>query len=167
MPEEETIIAEKLKFNGIFDMKDFYAFLYDVMVSMGYDVQEDHYKQKELQAGNQLEISWTCDKNVDDYTKFVIKVNYFIVGLKTVEVQKGDVKVSSNKGDIEMKFKAVLRTDYEGRWEAQPFLKIVKKLYENYLYRSSYMQWKKKISEELNQLHNEAKAFFHLQRISS
>lgn len=167
MPEEETVIAEKLKFNGVFDMKDFYAFLYDVMVSLGYDIQEDHYKQKESPNGNQLEIMWTCEKSVDDYTKFVIRINYFIVGLKVVEVQKGDVKVSTNKGDIEMKFKGILRTDYEGRWETQPFLHLVKKIYENYLYKSTYNQWKTKVAEELNQLHNEAKAFFHLQRMTS
>ena len=166
MPEEETVVSAKLKFNGIFDLKEFYAFLYDVFVSLGYDVQEDHYKQKEQQSGNLLQIQWTCEKAVDDYTKFVLKLTYFIIGLKNIEVQKGNVKVSTNKGDIELKMKAILRTDYEGRWETQPFLKLVKKVYENYLYRSQYQQWKKKIYEELTQAHNEAKAFFHLQKMT-
>lgn len=165
MPEE-TLVAgpSKVKYNGVFSLSDFYRLLYDLFVSQGYVVEETKYKEKNESIGKQIEISWEGEKLVDDYTKFVIKVTVFMIGINKVKVQKDGVEAKMNKGDVEISFKAILTTDYDSRWESSPVLKFLKGVYDTYLYRSTFDSWRKQIYEEMYSIQNEMKAFFNLSR---
>jgi len=166
MPEETKVAGpSKVKYAGVFDLKGFYKLLYDILaVTLKYTVEEEKYKEKVDSGGKLLEIRWRAEKKVDDYTLFIIEVNIFITGLTPVTVERDGVETKANKGDIEVTFKCKLQTDYEGRWESSPILKFLKGVYDTYLYRSTFENWKKKIYEEMYTAQNEIKAFFNLSR---
>jgi len=167
MPEEETILRLKLNVKGVFDIRDFYTYFYDVITTLGYDVYEKNYARLEKKGTTDLKILWDCIKIVDDYTRFYIKMGCYAQDLESVEVEKEDLKVLAERGEVNLNLVAVIRTDWQARWETSPILKFLKKIFENYVYKATYNRWKEQISRELHQAHNEAKAFFHLQKINA
>ncbi len=165
MSEEYTVAGtSKVRYVGVFDLGEVYKLLYDLLTAENYTVEEEKYKEKITNAGKQIEINWVAEKKVDDYTMFVIKISYFIVGLEKVKVKRDGVEVSMNKGDIEIAFKAILKTDYENRWETSPILKFLKGIYDVYIYKSTFENWKKQIYNEMYSIQNEIKSHFNLSR---
>ncbi len=165
MSEEFTVAGtSKVRYIGVFDLGEVYKLLYDLLTAENYTVEEEKYKEKITSAGKQIEINWVAQKKVDDYTMFIIKIGYFIVGLEKVKVKREGVEVSMNKGDIEISFKAILKTDYENRWETSPILKFLKGIYDVYIYKSTFENWKKQIYNEMYSIQNEIKSHFNLSR---
>ncbi len=156
MPEEETVAKTKIKYKGGFDLGDAYDVLHDLFVTMGYTVEEKKYKEtvKKDKGEKDLQITWECDKNVDDFTKFMININFFIIGFK-----KG-------WADAEIAFKSALRTDYEGRWETNPFLKFLKGVYKKYLYKSVYDEWKTQVRDEMYQIKTELESYLRVEKLA-
>jgi hypothetical protein len=165
MAEETPISEARVKYKGIFEFDDYYRILYDLFTAQGYMVDEVKYRQKEAPDGSrEVEIIWKCIKDVDDYTRFLIEVTTFIVGMKEIPVQRGEMKTVATRGDIEIRMKSVLVTDYQDRWETSPFLKFLKGVYDRYIYRSTFEGYKDKVREEMYLVENEIKAFFNLSR---
>jgi len=153
MPEEETIAKAKIKYKGSFDLGDAYDVLHDLFVTMGFTVEESKYKETVKGDKKDLQITWDCEKNVDDYTKFIISVNFFILGF------------SKQGADAEINFKCKLRTDYEGRWDANPFLKFMKGVFQKYLYRGTYAEWKTQVRDEMYQIKTELESYLRVEKI--
>jgi hypothetical protein len=154
----------KVTFTGIFDLDEWYRLMYELFTTFGYEVNERKYKEKMKPQGKDIEMIWDCQRKVDDYTKFYIRVEVFGLAVKRVSVQKGGVEKNADKGTLEITFKSILITDYENRWETHPVLKFMKGMYDKYLYRPTFDHWKDKIYEEMYHIQNEVKAFFNLSR---
>ena len=165
MSEEASVGKTVVKFQGTFDMLDYYKKMHDLIESLGYDIDEDKYKYKENPGpSNDIEIEWTCAKTGDDYTKFKILCKPFMDSAKKVEVQKGTARVKLSKANLELEIRASLITDFEDRWERHPIMKFFKGLFDRYLYKPTYETWQAKIWEEMYTIENEMKAFFGLAR---
>ncbi len=162
--EEIAITKARAKYTGIFDFGDYYRLLYDVFRSMGYDVEEQKYKHKTIPDGDEIEIEWNCYKKVDDYSLFRIFAKTLVLGLKRVPVVVEGVQTKKDKGTIELELKCFIQTDYENRWETNPFMKFLKGVYDTYFYRSTFNTWKGKVATDMHTAENETKAFFHMQR---
>ncbi|MDD5417832.1 MAG: hypothetical protein PHW96_03010 [Candidatus Nanoarchaeia archaeon] len=158
MPEEDSITRTRMNYKGYFKLREFYNFLYDVCTSLGYDVIELECKQ----ASDSFEFEWRNEKSVDDFTMFVIKIKTRITDLK----EENNGKEKLNKGNVELTIQAVLRTDYNAKWEINPMLKFMKGIYERYIYKPTYDHWVEKVKEEMNEALNEIKSFFHIEKIS-
>jgi len=165
MAEEVKVLPTSVKYSGIFNMKDLYSLLYDLLTGLGYGVTEEGYKSTTKPDGSEdLEISWDCTKNMDNYTRFRIKIFIKADGISKVKVKEGDIEVTKNKGSAEVKFTAYTITDFENKWELNPLLKFFKGLFDKYIYSSTYKNWKSKIVEETYTIVNEVKSFFGLQK---
>lgn len=162
--EKEKIASALVKPRGIFDFKDFYKFLYELISSQGYIINEDHYNQTAKTEGNDVEVLWNCSQEVDGYTKFDVQVLLKVFGLVNVQVDKGGVKKQMNQGTVEVWLKGFITTDYRGQWEKQPLLKFLKGVYDRYLYRSRYDALVARIWEDVYLIENEVKAYFELPR---
>lgn len=158
MPEEESLDLTDVKFTGYFTLKEFYDLLFDLFVSMGYDVNEKKYAYKE---SGELEIEWSCEKKVDDYTMFKIEVKVALTNYQPNQEVKGE---RLDKGEVRTKLRAILRTDYEAKWETHALLKFLKGIFEKYLYKPTYDSYKEKIKSEMYSIANEIKAFFGMQK---
>ena len=162
--EETKVLPTKVKYTGFFDVRNMYSLMYDVFTGMGYAVVEDTYKSTLGGKGEDLELTWFCEKNVDNYTRFKIKIFVLGLGIEKVKVKEGDVEVSKNKGYIELNITASIVTDWESKWETHPLLKFFKGIYDKYIYKDTFIQWKGKIVEETNIFVNEIKSFFGMQK---
>ena len=163
MSEKDKIYKGKIKQSGIFSFKDLYAFLYDWLKEEGYDILEKSYSEKVSGDSKQIEISWDATKEVSDYFKFQIKVEWQILGMKSVDVQREDKKIKMDSGSLEVKFTGVLLKDYEDRWENQPFWKFMRGVYDRYIIKSRIDEYQIKLFEEVEDVVSQCKSFLAIE----
>ncbi|MAF50588.1 MAG: hypothetical protein CMH64_00695 [Nanoarchaeota archaeon] len=165
MPETNIIVKNlKIKQRATFDMGELYKVMFRWFSRNNYDFQEKEYLEKAMGDGSakQLEIAWRARKKISDYFRFDIKVKFLIIGLKSTEIEVGDVKRKTNEGDLEMRFDAVIVSDYEGKYEGNPVTKFFKDIYNHYIIKSRIENYETQIHEEVYELLAEIKSFLNL-----
>lgn len=163
MVEQDKLFESKIKHKGIFDFKELYNVLYTWLVDQGYDVNEKSYKEN-IGAGGakEVEIKWVAYRKISDYFRFVLKVEWRIIGLSNVEVEIEGVKTPMNRGNAEIKVSSVLEKDYESRWENRPFFKFLRTLYDRYLIPGRIEQYEGKLLGEMDEFIAQIKSFLSL-----
>ncbi|MGV8152307.1 MAG: hypothetical protein ACP5OG_04445 [Candidatus Nanoarchaeia archaeon] len=163
MSEKDNIFAGKIKQTGVFDFKEFYAFTYDWLREEGYDVTEKTYSEKVAGEAKDIDINWEAKKKVSDYFQFMIKADWKIIGMKSVEVEKNGKRVKMNSAQIEIKFKGTLIKDYESRWENAPVWKFLRGVYDRYIIRERVREYETKLFGEVDELIAQCKSFLAIE----
>jgi len=164
MSEKDKVFSSKVQDKkAIFDLGSVYDFCFTWLNDENYIVMEDKYSEKIKPNGKELEIIWTAKKKVSDYFRFILKIRWFIIGLKDVEVEKNGNKVKMNKGDFEITVKGVLERDYEHSWEQNQFYKSLRKMYNRFIVRGRIDQYEEKLYGEADDFLAEVKAFLALE----
>jgi hypothetical protein len=163
MAEKDTLFKGKIKQAGIFDFKEFYNFAYDWLREEGYKVTEKTYSEKVAGDAKDIDIEWIAKKKVSDYFRYLIKMDWKILGMKKTKVKKEDKEISMNSGLVEIKFAAVLVKDYEHKWEDHPFWKFLRGIYDKYIIRSRVDDYEDRIIEETDELIAQCKSFLAIE----
>ncbi len=160
MAEETSVITVKLNQKSVFKIKDFYTFLYNTINNQGFTIFEDEFSSN----GPVVSFEWSCEKKVDDYIKYKLWLSTKITKEKDVVVKRGEISEPMIRAQVEFKLKGIIVTDWQNRWETNPFVKFLKAIYDRYLYKSTFDLRKKKLVEIVNLIENEVKSFFELPR---
>ena len=163
MSEKDEVFSGKVKHSGIFDFKELYRFCYVWLVDKEYQVIEKEYTEKLGPTGKEVVIKWDAKRKISDYFRYVIKTEWRILNMKDAEVEMDGAKVTLNKGNTEIKAKAILEKDFESRWENSGFLKFLRGMYDKYLIRGRISDYEDKMLEEVDEYLAETKAFLALE----
>lgn len=159
MAEKDEVFSGKVKNSGIFDFKELYRFCYVWLVDKEYQVIEKEYTEKLGATGKEVVIKWSANRKISDYFRYVINTEWRILGMKDAEVEINGEKVTLNKGNTEIKAKAILIKDFEHRWENSGFLKFLRGVYDRYIIRGRISDYEDKLLEEVDEYLAEIKAF--------
>jgi hypothetical protein len=161
---EDKIFSSKIKFNGIFPFADFYKFCYDwLSEEPGLTVKENKYSEKLSSDSKNIDIEWTCEKEVNEYFKFKVKVEFRIIGLKQVEVVQNNTKVKTNNGSVEVKVGGILVKDYKGKFETSGAKLFLRAIYEKWVISSGVSALQDKLIEVCDDFLSQAKAYLDLE----
>lgn len=165
MVNSEGIFNSKVSYRGIFSFKDFYTFCYnwlrdETQIS---DFSEDKYSEKLSGDAKNIDIEWTGTRNLTDFFRFQIKVAFKIIALTSVKVKKDGAEIETNKGDVEVRVKGNLMSDYQNKFEMTAFKKTLRGLYEKYVIPSAVREFKAKIISDCDEFLNQSKAFLDLE----
>ncbi len=163
MVEKDKVFEGKVKQSGVFDFKEFYNFCYNWLVDQGYLVIEKTYSEKIGASGKDVEIKWNATRKVSDYFRFVLNVDWRILGMTRVEVEKDGIKNKMDKGAPEIKVTAILEKDYEHRWENNPISKFLRGIYDRYIIRARIDQYEGKIFAEADEFIAQMKSFLAIE----
>ncbi|MBI2056957.1 hypothetical protein HYT91_01755 [Candidatus Pacearchaeota archaeon] len=164
MTEKKEIFSSKMKYDGIFSFSGFYKFCYDYLTEeLGFAVAESKYAEKIMGDAKEIRIEWEGERKVTDYFKNVIKVEFLIMGLKNVEVQREGKKIQTNKGVVEIKTKGIIVSDYEGKYDTSPNLRFFRGVYEKWIIPSTIEQIEDKLVSHCDGFLGEAKAYLDLE----
>ncbi len=164
MSEKDKIYASKVKYGGIFSFPDFYKFCYEwLRDELGFIVAEDQYVEKIKGDAKDIEFKWTATKEVTDYFKFEVKVDFRILGLKKVEVIQNNVKVKTNEGSVEIKCSGTLIRDYNAKFETNAFQKILRSIYEKWIITSRINDYQDKLAGDCDEFLAQVKAYLDLE----
>jgi len=164
MSEEETVFSSKVKYEGIFSLKNFYKFCYEWLTDeVGLDIEESKYKEKLVGDSKNVEIQWKGKKKITDYFQFYIKVDYQVLGLKKTEVIQNGVKVSTNTGSVQVKVKGILIRDYDGKFERTSRRKFMRGIYEKWVIPARIEEFEERLISKCDEFLNQAKAYLDLE----
>ena len=163
MSEKDTIFKSKVRQRGLFDFKDIYEFAYNWLTDQNYDMFERKYVEKVKGESKDVEVKWEATKELSDYFRYVIEVQWVILGMKSVEVQQDGKKIKIDSGVIDLRFKASLVKDYESRWENHPFWKFLRGFYDRYIIRTRVEQYEERLLGEINEYIAEIKGLLAIE----
>ena len=159
MAEKDKITEEKVKRSGIFDFRETYQFVHRWLTEEDYDVEEERYVEEVTGDSKKVEIKWVATKKISDYFKNELKLGWRIIGLQNVEVEKNGQKIKMNKGSFEVKIIGSLIKDYEGNWDASPFMKFLRGIYDRWVIEGRIKQYENKVFGDVEELSEQIKAF--------
>ncbi|MCF7910568.1 hypothetical protein K9L16_02765 [Candidatus Pacearchaeota archaeon] len=164
MAEKTKVFSSKVKYDGIFNFRDFYGFCYDWLTGqLGFDLMEDMYSEKIVGDAKEIEIKWACEKKLTDYFKFESEIKFRIGGLKNVEVTQEGKKFNTNKGSVEITMGGTLVRDYQGKFEQDAFRKFLRGIYERWVISSNVEQFEGLVFSESDEFLAQAKAYLDLE----
>ncbi len=162
MVQKSNVLKQFLKHKGIFNYVEVYAFCYEWLVNEGYKVSETLYQEKVTEAKDVV-IEWVARKDVSDYFRNVMKLNWHLIRMSDVEIEKDGKKVKTNRGDFEIKFTVDLERDYEGRWEERPFWKFFHSIYDKYIARTTIEEYEDRLTDKAIEYIEQIKSFLELE----
>lgn len=165
MVEEETVFSSNVSYNGIFSLKDFYAFCYNwLRDETGITTfSEDKYSEKLAGDAKNIDIEWTGTKDMTDYFRFKIKITFTIKNLTQVKIKKDGVEIETNKGSVGTKVKGLVVKDYQNKFEMTAFKKTLRGFYEKHIIQSTIKEFKGKIAADCDEFLSQAKSFLDLE----
>jgi len=162
MVEKKEVYKQKIKHKGYWNYKDLYKFCFDLLEQEGYILQEKEYSEKVTSFGKEIFLDWKAEKDVTDYFRYEIQMEWLILGMKDAEVEQDGKKISTNKGEVEIKIRVNLVRDYEERWEDRPFYKFLRSVYEKYIIRTTIDEYEDDLKDKSKGYIKEIKAFLNL-----
>ena len=164
MAEKDTVFSSKMKYGGIFNFKDFYKFCYDWLTEeMGFHVSEAEYEEKIGGNTKDMLIKWEGQRELTDYFRFDVKVEFRITNLSKVELNRDGKKIKTNEGSATVKVKGVLVRDYKGKFEVSASKKFMRSVYEKWIIPSRVEEFQGKIAGDCDEFLSQAKAFLDLE----
>lgn len=161
MSTKSPVFKQELKFKGFFNYGDFYNYCYNWLKDEGYSIAEDKYSEK-VSGAKEIDIEWKAEKKINDYYKNIIELKWKILGLVDAEVQENGKPVKTQKGEVKLKFAAVLESDYSDEWEASNFQKMMRGIYDKYIVRTTTDEFEDRLGGKAESLVEDAKAFLNL-----
>jgi len=162
MAQKKSVYKETFKQTGYWKYSDTYNMMFHWLKDRNYKVFEEMYNEKLLSIGKEVIIKWRAERKVTDYFKFQIILDWHILGMKDAEVEIDGKKISTNKGEVEVIFKASIIKDYEKRWEDKPFWKFLRGVYEKYVIRETVDEFEDDLENEAKELISDFKAFLKI-----
>ena len=89
-------------------------------------------------------------------------MDWHILGMKDAEVEIEGKKVKTNKGEVEIVFKANIIKDYEKRWEDKPLWKFLRGIYEKYIIRETIDEFEDDLEDDVKDMIKDLKAFLRI-----
>jgi len=159
----DILPAQKMELNNaIFDWQELYRHAHDWLSWLKYDIWEHEYVESAGPAGKTIKVIWNCEREIDDYSKFVIYIIYSLNGISDVGVEQNGEIVRYQKGNISVTVQAYIVLDRDDRWKYGKASKTIKKLYEKFLYREQIETMIGQIWGEGWGFYNEVKSFLNL-----
>jgi hypothetical protein len=166
MMAERRLIVDGLviRYEGLFNFQELYQMMENWQRQMGYDMFEVKNYEQVFKDGRDIEIQLEPWKKTTDYHKFALKIVFVVKKLKDVVVKKDGVDVKTNFGQLQIKIKAYLETDYFHHWEGKPSFYIMRLLFDNFIYRSETKQNAQMLSEEMDLLYNHITGYLNMSK---
>ena len=144
--------------DAVFDLKEVYTAVFRWLSRYKYDYQELGYKETVEETGKDMTAEIYCEKNINDYIKYVIRIEVRIKDMINVEVKDRN----KQKGNIEFVFDAYVLKDYEQDWSDNAFLRFFRESYDRFVGKSRMNQYETELKDELDKFVRELKSFLDL-----
>jgi len=165
MPSFFIVGKTSISLKGIiFDYRDFYLFMKRTMEDRGYFIEEKKYTHSPKKGKIHDGFYWKCLKNLDDYNRFIMEIISDFHN-EDITVVKKEKKERKEKGSGLITLRATLLTDYDTKWENNPFVNFMKTVFEHLFEKSSVDKNKEVLNNEMYELENEVKSYFSVQRM--
>lgn len=147
----------KIRESGIVDLDKLYEEIWKWFVENKYITTERNQTEDQLPDGKDLKIVWAGWRKVDDYIRFWIHAEIWILRCVDVIVEENGEKVTKQKGDLDVRFYAEMEKDYENKFKRTKFGKFIRFILDRYLIKKRLLVYREKLKAETFDLQTRAK----------
>ena len=181
MAEGAISIPEfKVKYSDVFSLRNLYIMLHETLLEEGWvgkDWSKEHedietlysenvYQRGIHRGGKELWFWWRAMKFPEGkYSGYLINklnIDAHVVYLQNVEIVHQGKKMTAQKGEIEMFFRAKIELDYKHEWEHHWFLKHMKPIYEKRIIHTELAKREKELWRDVYRIQAKIKQFLQL-----
>jgi len=171
----------KVKYSDVFSLRNLYIMLHEFLLEEGWvgvDGNADHedietlysenvYQRGIHKGGKEIWFWWRAYKHPEGkysgYLRNLLDIDAHVVYLQDVEVVQQGKKMTVQKGEIEMFFRARIESDYQPeKWSEHWFLKHIKPLYEKRIIHAEIQKREKELWRDAYRIHSKIKQYLQL-----
>jgi hypothetical protein len=145
---EMVVVNNRITYEGIFSIHGLYQVIDKWLTDKNYDKFDKVHTEVIKPDGKYIDIELEPDRNLDDYTKYVIRVRLFCSHLKDVTVDIDGKKQKLNEGKVVVILDSWVKTDWQDRMESKPLYHIIRSVYNKYIFKGEAAQNVKRLREE-------------------
>ena len=153
-----------IKYNGIFNVDEFYLHIDEWLHSKGFDKVETKTEEHVETDGKYVKLLLEPFYKFNDYCKEVLRINIHMRNIKDVEVNIDGHKIKMQEGSVKVETDGFFLTDYENRWESKPVYFFLRSLIDKYIYRLYNQKYEKVLKNTANEFRANIKSFLNLYR---
>lgn len=162
MSVSSNIAKQTIKKKGYWNYSELYGFCFSWLKDNGYGVKESEYVEKLSDFGKEIQLKWEGGRRVTDYFKFVIKVEWHILGMTDAVIERDGKQEKTNKGEIKLSISADLVKDYEDNWDKKPMVKFMRGIYDKYIIRTTIDNYGDVLKDDFKEYISQVKSFLEL-----
>lgn len=155
MVVEDRIIKDMVyEYEGVFDFAEVLEIMNDWLARDRYDykIKEKLHSESTKNDKKNVTIKWACEKKVDDYHKFVIKLG---IDLKDATEKKGKVE-----GKFKIKINSILERDYFDVWGQSAWQRVLRSFIDKFIEGEREDKIASKLISETNSFLATVKRYF-------
>ncbi|MBU0929881.1 MAG: hypothetical protein KJ623_02320 [Nanoarchaeota archaeon] len=154
---EVNYVIDKLgvKFEGIFNIDEFYDTLKEFLVDLGYTVTEREFAEK---TKENLTVKWKSTKAVDEYTQFVIKCT-LKCNIQSIEIKNKKL----SQGTLDFTVKAQIEKDFQDLWSG-PIKAFMRGVYDKFIAGDKFEKLEEELKEDSYKIVEKAKHYLNMKR---
>ncbi len=125
----------RIIYDGVFDWDGLYHFIVKWFRNRHYFFEEEDYKYKVPTIfGVEEEFKWTGWRKVTEYYKYNIKLEMHTFDVRKIEIVEKGEKKTMYKGKFILEFWGDVETDYQKRFQDNPFGLQLKKFLDRFIF---------------------------------
>jgi len=163
MAVEFEALKTKVKYVGVFDLKDIYRNTRDLIQDKGYvsgesfKFMETYYQERinpDPRRGKEMWIWWRTSKTEQgsSYYRAHCDLDFHMRYIQDIEVMERGKKIRAQKGEVEIELHGYIVVDPDNKWEDHWFLKQIHPLFYQRI-------WAKRREAEVNSVRSDVYKF--------
>jgi hypothetical protein len=161
MVNVDSVVRDlKIEKKAQFDMIDLYKTMKSWFDLHEYKFAEKQYQEEVKGDKKSISIVWDGEKDVNEYTRFKLAVSISLKNYEFIETKKGKIV----EGSLVIKFGAVVRSDYENRWEKSPVMVFFRGIFDKFIASNKKERYEKELKEDAYDIFHRTKAYLNLHK---
>ncbi|HME86828.1 MAG TPA: hypothetical protein VKE88_00235 [Candidatus Nanoarchaeia archaeon] len=149
MAEKHEPGSSQIRFEGVFDWKEFYHTMVGWFKSRGYEFWEEKNVRKPGTFGYEIEYEAKAVREESHYVKYTIEIKMHGWHMEDVEViENGEKKQKNKTGMLVIEVNPKVELDWKERFEESKFKKKLRTLFHKHIIRKTVEQWVDKLYYE-------------------
>ncbi len=165
MAEVKVLIDRKpLVYEGIFRMDELWALISRYIKSRGHVIVELRNEEKVTDDGKDIFIEIAPYRKISDYLKKEVVLEIYVRKLKDKTVRIDGKQQKYQYGEIEIRFSALLHTDWRSRWEGTGFYFLMRVLLDRFVRYDVVREAENETVKDCLDLQEEIRAYLNMSR---
>ncbi len=171
----KNILAHRftIQVKQVFYLKNTYIYAWEWLRDEGFvaldgepERIETMYDEKIDPDGKRtIRVWWRCTYNPDNSSYYRYRMNIFweMNGITNVEIMFQGKKIKVNEGEVYIHCWAVLELDYDRKWEKNPFLRRLDKLFRQRIYKKTREHYEEDLRRRATRYQEDMKRIMEVQ----
>ena len=162
MIKDYVVYDEFFEYSGPFELKEFYMLMDSFFKEHHYDKNEKRQYEKKNKDEWYMELELEPFKTVSDYVKLNMNMEITIRNIENIEIELQGKKRTLQQADLKVRFRSFILKDYEGKWEAFPWMMFLRTMVDKFVYKMHVADFSGELANDTRILKNKLKSFLNL-----